>query len=845
MNVNEAMYGINNENYIIESIDEPNITVKYRREVIITYNADIDKRVETKTETLTFNFSEIGINIFFKKNDCNMTVYDLLQDDDYREYKNNLYERLEKEEKKRKEELERIRKNAPEEKMTPKEKDLKLLEYENKDLSMKEEIEFYEKANIPYFARIDTDTEYYTEHYYERIYLTKEKIKLKYIDNVKIINWRAPLANLYFDKEENILEINNYKYETMLKRGFTFFPLRYVNKYIENNSFYQEGTVDEFLLNILMEKRNSDNLTDIIYSIQSNQNKIIRADKNENFVVQGCAGSGKTMILLHRLSYLKFNNMLPEYDRIKIITPNKIFNNFINDLSHDLDINEIEQITISNYYNILNDLYMKSYNKIIYNKAELKEVKELKEKINKLIDDKKSKYKRLFEKEKMIDENEMRGKTVKQLYSEEVYQFIQNEYNRKIDDIKQLIEQLQISDKINSLNIYHYLEGTIYKLIKKVEDIVKYNDKLKDNLRYKKDMLKNLQIKLKNQGNDYKNNEKTYNKLKEELKNKEKKYENLIEKDKTIFNKIKKMVTSNRAKNLLKNEIIILEGKIEKIEKELEIEQVPFKKLKDEISNIETENNKILDRIKEKEEEKNTIENNIMDTLNTIYFTIDFYEDIIEKLKAKNILPIEKGEFGRCQLLMYLYINYLHFGELINCDKLLCFDEAQDYNLLEYKILKDVNKNVIFNLYGDVNQSFYEKGIVDWRELISELNLKKYCLNENYRNTTQITEFCNKQFNFDIVPMGLDGINVEHIKPNQINDIIARKIKEGRKVAIIYADKNELNNIKKDPYITCSTVSMAKGIEYDTVIVKDTNMNQNEKYVSYTRALNELYILDE
>ena len=61
--------------------------------------------------------------------------------------------------------------------MTPKEKDLKLLEYENKDLSMKEEIEFYEKANIPYFARIDTDTEYYTEHYYERIYLTKEKIK--------------------------------------------------------------------------------------------------------------------------------------------------------------------------------------------------------------------------------------------------------------------------------------------------------------------------------------------------------------------------------------------------------------------------------------------------------------------------------------------------------------------------------------------------------------------------------------------------------------------------------------------------------------------------------------------
>ena len=52
MNVNEAMYGIKNEKYIIKSIDEKNIKVKNRREVIITYNRDIDKKKKKKKNIL-------------------------------------------------------------------------------------------------------------------------------------------------------------------------------------------------------------------------------------------------------------------------------------------------------------------------------------------------------------------------------------------------------------------------------------------------------------------------------------------------------------------------------------------------------------------------------------------------------------------------------------------------------------------------------------------------------------------------------------------------------------------------------------------------------------------------
>ena len=38
-------------------------------------------------------------------------------------------------------------------------------------------------------------------------------------------------------------------------------------------------------------------------------------------------------------------------------------------------------------------------------------------------------------------------------------------------------------------------------------------------------------------------------------------------------------------------------------------------------------------------------------------------------------------------------------------------------------------------------------------------------------------------------------------------------------------------------------VRLAKGLEFDTVYVIDSDMTENEKYVSYTRALSHLSIL--
>jgi DNA helicase IV len=66
--------------------------------------------------------------------------------------------------------------------------------------------------------------------------------------------------------------------------------------------------MDPFLLDVLTQLRRdgNDKAVDIIETIQKEQNEIVRL-KNKSLYVQGCAGSGKTMILLHRLSITILN----------------------------------------------------------------------------------------------------------------------------------------------------------------------------------------------------------------------------------------------------------------------------------------------------------------------------------------------------------------------------------------------------------------------------------------------------------------------------------------------------------------------------------------------------------
>ena len=64
---------------------------------------------------------------------------------------------------------------------------------------------------------------------------------------------------------------------------------------------------DEFLRELL-NRRSEQEFKNIVFSIQKRQGEIIQTPFKQNLIVQGCAGSGKSMIMLHRLPILLLDN---------------------------------------------------------------------------------------------------------------------------------------------------------------------------------------------------------------------------------------------------------------------------------------------------------------------------------------------------------------------------------------------------------------------------------------------------------------------------------------------------------------------------------------------------------
>ena len=63
---------------------------------------------------------------------------------------------------------------------------------------------------------------------------------------------------------------------------------------------------DELLTKCLAKSKKAV-LGEIIGTIQKEQNEIIRKSPRTNLIVQGVAGSGKTTVAMHRISYILYN----------------------------------------------------------------------------------------------------------------------------------------------------------------------------------------------------------------------------------------------------------------------------------------------------------------------------------------------------------------------------------------------------------------------------------------------------------------------------------------------------------------------------------------------------------
>lgn len=198
----------------------------------------------------------------------------------------------------------------------------------------------------PYFGRIDIQEGTREK---ETFYLGKGGV-MKDATTILVVDWRAPIANVYY---ENGLGECAYKapegkditIDLQKKRTYEIDGDRLIDYYDS------EVVANDELLTKYLAKNKEAVLGEIIATIQKEQNDIIRKSPYRNMIVQGVAGSGKTTVAMHRISYILYNytkDFRPE--DFYIIGSNRILLNYITGVLPDLDVYGVKQMTMEQLF---------------------------------------------------------------------------------------------------------------------------------------------------------------------------------------------------------------------------------------------------------------------------------------------------------------------------------------------------------------------------------------------------------------------------------------------------------------------------------------------------------------
>lgn len=197
----------------------------------------------------------------------------------------------------------------------------------------------------PYFARIHFQKE---DEEAELLYIGKTSLFHRETQEPVIVDWRSPVANVYYDGRLGDLtyQVREDEFEGHLysKRQY-----RIEDGELLDIRDIDLTTNDELLQEALAGKADT-RLTEIVSTIQAEQNAIIRANLKQPIIVQGAAGSGKTTIALHRISYFLYT--MGEHfpaNKLMILAPSKLFMDYIADVLPELGVGQICQTTYAEY----------------------------------------------------------------------------------------------------------------------------------------------------------------------------------------------------------------------------------------------------------------------------------------------------------------------------------------------------------------------------------------------------------------------------------------------------------------------------------------------------------------
>lgn len=185
---------------------------------------------------------------------------------------------------------------------------------------------------------------------FQQILECDEDGRTKLSRNVSDSSQGIHLESLFHnDKDE--FKCKGITYKLQLRRTYTFDNYERGINYEEIYNVQKDGDItDPLLRKVLESKRRQGEMTSIVYSIQSEQREIMYQPLEKNIVVQGCAGSGKTMILMHRISALLSDIAGLDAESVVILTPNEVFTESLDSLSETLEISKVGRESVDAFY---------------------------------------------------------------------------------------------------------------------------------------------------------------------------------------------------------------------------------------------------------------------------------------------------------------------------------------------------------------------------------------------------------------------------------------------------------------------------------------------------------------
>ncbi len=205
----------------------------------------------------------------------------------------------------------------------------------------------YQKMlDSPYFAAVTF--RYDGEDEAETYYIGIGDFSPSKADTPLVCDWRAPISSLFYDHEPG-----RASFKAPLGEIFGDLTRKFQYKIKGGKLLYvidSDIVINDDILKKELSMNANARLRSIVSTIQKEQNAIIRNEKDKILVIEGCAGSGKTSVALHRIAYLLYHqrNKLTA-NQVLILSPNPVFSEYISHILPELGEENIMEMTLDLY----------------------------------------------------------------------------------------------------------------------------------------------------------------------------------------------------------------------------------------------------------------------------------------------------------------------------------------------------------------------------------------------------------------------------------------------------------------------------------------------------------------